>query len=119
MRLHSRQSIRCAYRRLLRVRQAPVRRQSAQRFSCRVRRAMFQFIQQIISDKCPFANLPEKRRGPWALNLTNGEMENCRWMTPLLVAQIEFTEWTPDGHLRHSSFLRIRDDKEAQHVQRE
>jgi hypothetical protein len=24
---------------------------------------------------------------------------------PELVAQIEFTEWTPDGHLRHSRFV--------------
>jgi bifunctional non-homologous end joining protein LigD len=54
-----------------------------------------------------------------ALNLTNGEMENCRWVKPLLVAQIEFTEWTPDAHLRHSSFVGLRDDKEAQQVRRE
>jgi bifunctional non-homologous end joining protein LigD len=29
-------------------------------------------------------------------------MKNCMWLKPELVAQIEFTEWTPDGHLRHS-----------------
>ena len=28
-------------------------------------------------------------------------------------AQIEFTEWTPDQHLRHASFAGLRDDKEA------
>jgi ATP-dependent DNA ligase len=27
-----------------------------------------------------------------------------------LVAQIEFTEWTPDGHLRHSKFVGLRED---------
>jgi ATP-dependent DNA ligase len=47
---------------------------------------------------CPFANLPEKRRTQWAL--TRDEMKNCVWLKPELVAQIEFTEWTPDGHLR-------------------
>jgi bifunctional non-homologous end joining protein LigD len=31
-----------------------------------------------------------------------------------LVAQIEFTEWTPDGHLRHSKFVGLREDKAAQ-----
>ena len=36
-----------------------------------------------------------------------------------LVAQIEFTEWTPDGHLRHASYLGLRDDKEARDVVRE
>jgi bifunctional non-homologous end joining protein LigD len=35
------------------------------------------------------------------------------------VAQIEFTEWTPDGHLRHSSFLGLRDDKDALKIVRE
>jgi DNA ligase D-like protein (predicted ligase) len=48
-------------------------------------------------DTCPFANLPEKKRTQWAL--TKEEMENCVWLKPGLVAQIEFTEWTPDGHL--------------------
>jgi bifunctional non-homologous end joining protein LigD len=30
-----------------------------------------------------------------------------------LVAKIEFSEWTPDGHLRHSKFVGLREDKEA------
>ena len=49
---------------------------------------------------CPFANLPERKRTQWAL--TNEEMKNCVWLKPELVAQIEFTAWTPAGHLRHS-----------------
>ena len=36
-----------------------------------------------------------------------------------LVVQIEFTEWTPDGHLRHSRFVGLREDKDAQDVVRE
>jgi len=36
-----------------------------------------------------------------------------------LVAQIEFTEWTPDGHLRHSKFIGLRDDKDAREVVQE
>jgi len=46
-------------------------------------------------------------------------MKNCRWLKPKLVAQIEFTEWTTDGHLRHASFLGLRDDKQALDVVRE
>ncbi|HEY6363494.1 MAG TPA: hypothetical protein VI585_01760 [Candidatus Binatia bacterium] len=38
---------------------------------------------------------------------------------PELFAQIEFTEWTPDGHLRHSKFVGLREDKEADGVTRE
>ena len=69
------------------------------------------------TDTCPFANLPEKRRTQWAL--TKDEMKNCRWLKPELVAQIEFAEWTPDGHLRHSKFVGLRDDKDARTVTRE
>jgi len=58
---------------------------------------------------CPFANLPEKKRTEWAL--TKEEMKNCVWLKPGLVAQIEFTEWTLDSHLRHSKFVGLRDDK--------
>jgi len=32
---------------------------------------------------------------------------------------IEFTEWTPDGHLRHSRFVGLREDKEGREVVRE
>jgi len=46
-------------------------------------------------------------------------MARCQWLKPLLVAQIEFTEWTPDGHLRHASFAGLRNDKEARQVSRE
>jgi len=46
-------------------------------------------------------------------------MENCRWLRPKFVAQVEFTEWTPDEHLRHSSFAGLRDDKEARQIVRE
>ena len=66
---------------------------------------------------CPFVNLPEKTRTQWAL--TNEEMKNWVWLKPALVAQIEFTEWTPDGHLRHSKFVGLRDDKDAKKVVRE
>ena len=67
-------------------------------------------------DACPFANLPEKKRTQWAL--TKEEMKNCVWLKPKLVAQIEFTEWTPDGHLTHSRLVGLREDKEAGGVAR-
>jgi DNA ligase D-like protein (predicted ligase) len=41
------------------------------------------------------------------------------WVEPELVAQIAFMEWTPDGRLRHPSFLGLRFDKSAADVVRE
>src|SRR5207249_4101389 len=82
-----------------------------------VRREVFQRLKGLESADCPFANLPEKKRTPWAL--TREEMKNCRWLRPDSVAQIDFTEWTPDGHLREAKFVALREDKNPRHVVRE
>ncbi len=41
------------------------------------------------------------------------------WVEPSLVAEIEFAEWTHDGHLRAPSFQGLRTDKAAEDVRRE
>jgi bifunctional non-homologous end joining protein LigD len=41
-----------------------------------------------------------------------------QWVTPRLVAQIGFAEWTPAGLLRHPRFLGLREDKAAAEVGR-
>ena len=86
-------------------------------FVPQVRREVASRFKGLEIDGCPFANLPEKKRTQWAL--TKEEMKNCVWLKPQLVAQIEFTEWTPDGHLRHSKFVGLKDDKVAREVVRE
>ena len=43
----------------------------------------------------------------------------ARWVKPELVAQVQFTEWTDDGRLRHPSFKGLREDKAAAEVVRE
>lgn len=41
------------------------------------------------------------------------------FVSPSLVAQIGFTEWTRDGMLRHPKFVGLRDDKDPREVTRE
>ena len=41
------------------------------------------------------------------------------WVEPRLVCEVEFTEWTPEGRLRHPSFQGLREDKAAGAVGRE
>ena len=86
-------------------------------FVPRLRRDVWQKLKGLEIASCPFANLPEKKRTQFSL--TREEMKNCIWVKPRLVAQIEFTEWTPDGHLRHSKFVGLRDDKDPREVVRE
>ena len=73
-------------------------------FNPPLRRELYALLNILETNRCPFANFPEPRRYRWDVGLTKADMEKCRWLRPMLVAQIEFTEWTPDGHLRHSSF---------------
>jgi len=79
----------------------------------------YKLLALVETSRCPFTNLPETRSYRWGYGLTREEMANCRWLRPKLVAQIEFTEWTPDGHLRHSIFARLRDDKHPRLIVRE
>jgi bifunctional non-homologous end joining protein LigD len=44
---------------------------------------------------------------------------DIQWVTPKLVAQVGFSEWTSAGLLRHPRFLGLRDDKSPREVRRE
>jgi ATP-dependent DNA ligase len=55
--------------------------------------------------ECPFANLPAARSGRWGEGLTAEKMKECVWVRPELVAEVEFVEWTSEGHLRHARFV--------------
>jgi bifunctional non-homologous end joining protein LigD len=43
-------------------------------------------------------------------------MKNATFLSPKLVAQISFTEWTSDGKLRQPVFLGLREDKSPREV---
>ena len=80
---------------------------------------LFKRFTALAVETCPFSNLPEARSGRWGEGLTAGKMMECRWLAPLLVGQFEFVEWTPDGHLRHSRFMGLREDTEPREIVRE
>jgi bifunctional non-homologous end joining protein LigD len=44
---------------------------------------------------------------------------NRHWVSPVLVAEVVFSEWTNDGRLRHPSFQGLRADKPAADIVRE
>jgi bifunctional non-homologous end joining protein LigD len=71
-------------------------------------------LQELRTETCAFADLPEKRRTLYSL--TWDEMQNCQWLKPHLVAQIEFAEWMPDGHFRHASLAGLRNDKSREEL---
>ena len=88
-------------------------------FTPAIRDGLLKKMRPLEIAECPFVDLPEKRSGRWGAGLTEEKMKDCRWLKPKLVGQFEFVEWTPDGHLRHSKFIALRDDKKAAEVVRE
>jgi len=80
------------------------------------RQQIFKRLKLLEIQQCPFANLPETRSGRWGAGLTAAKMKDCRWVKPVLVGQFEFTEWTPDNHLRHSRFVALRADNDPRSV---
>jgi DNA ligase D-like protein (predicted ligase) len=88
-------------------------------FVPRIRDEIFPAFKKLRVVHCPFKNLPEKRASRSGESLTAEKMEQCHWVTPKLVCQVAFLEWTDAGHLRHCSFVAMRDDEKPTEVVRE
>ncbi|MBA3482925.1 MAG: DNA ligase D [Pirellulales bacterium] len=71
-------------------------------------RDVFRELKKRAIDAAPFVNPP---RGY--------EARGVAWVKPELVGEVEFTEWTKDGQLRHPSFQGLREDKPARSIVRE
>ena len=56
-----------------------------------------------------------ERKTPPA-EVPKAESRDAHWITPRLVAEIAFAEFTGDGRVRHGSFLGLREDKDASKV---
>lgn len=88
-------------------------------FTPALREQLFKRFRGLAATACPFANLPEAKSGRWGQGLTKTKMAACHWLKPVLVAQVEFLEWTGENHLRHTRFIGLREDKPATAVTRE
>jgi bifunctional non-homologous end joining protein LigD len=69
--------------------------------------------------RCPFANLPMGRTGPWGEGITEEDMKTLRWVEPRLVVEVSFVEWPQGGLLRHAEFVAVREDKDPRQVGRD
>ena len=61
----------------------------------------------------------ERKTAPVSNPPRGYKARGVHWVRPELVAEIEFTEWTDDGKVRHPSFQGLREDKAAGDVVRE
>src|SRR5207237_2123821 len=72
-------------------------------FNAKSLEAIYQKLQPLVTDKCPFAKCPK------------GNMP-VTWVRPSLVCEIKFTEWTKEWMARHPIFMGLRTDKKAKEV---
>jgi bifunctional non-homologous end joining protein LigD len=64
-------------------------------------------LDKLLTKTSPFVTVPaDGRRG-------------ATWVKPTFVCEVEFTEWTQDGRLRHPSFQGLREDKPAASITRD
>jgi len=74
-----------------------------------------QTLQKIEVAAAPFSAASAPAKGRWARRAPGSE----RWVKPQLVAEVSFGQWTPDGQIRHATFVGLRADKPAKEVRRE
>lgn len=77
-------------------------------FSIKQRLELQAKLDQIAQSAMPFATKPK-----------DPGLRDAHWAKPKLVAEVEFTEWTADGSVRHPSFKGLRADKKPADVIRE
>jgi len=75
-------------------------------FSAKLIEEMMERMEPLATDKAPVEVPRVDRKG-------------AHWIEPKLVAEINFTEFTDEGILRHPSFVGLREDKPAKEVVRE
>jgi len=62
------------------------------------------------------AMAPLERKTPPVAGDLPPETRGAHWITPRLVAEISYAEFTTQGHIRHGVFLGLREDKPAMTV---
>jgi bifunctional non-homologous end joining protein LigD len=77
------------------------------------------FTDEMLRDLLSQLQRSERKTSPFDPEVPRADARQAHWVTPKLVGEVAFTEWTPDGRLRHPSWRGLRPDKSADQVQRE
>lgn len=65
------------------------------------------------------ARLRKLHRRTSPLGSTEGVESNVQWLRPVQVCEVEFSQWTREGRIRHAVFIGLREDKPAGDIIRE
>lgn len=82
-------------------------------FDQKLARELYTTLRKLERDRMAYTKFSDAgRRGP-------GWKRGVNWVEPRLVCEVEFTEWTQDGALRHPSFQGMRADKPPKQITRD
>jgi bifunctional non-homologous end joining protein LigD len=73
------------------------------------------FDEQTFNQLVPELKKRSRKTSPFN-NVPSSVERSAKWVTPELVAEIEFAEMTDQGSIRHGVFMGLRQDKEAEQV---
>jgi bifunctional non-homologous end joining protein LigD len=77
------------------------------------------FTESILADLRSRVQQLQRKTSPLADEISRTDAKDARWVTPRLVGEVTFAEWTDDGRLRHPSWRGLRPDKSVSEVVRE
>jgi bifunctional non-homologous end joining protein LigD len=77
------------------------------------------FSDRVLADLGTRLRAAERSTSPFADEVPRAHAKDAHWVTPRLVGEVTFSEWTRDGRMRHPSWRGLRPDKDPQDVRRE
>ena len=77
------------------------------------------FSDRVLADLGTRLRAAERSTSPFADEVPRAHAKDAHWVTPRLVGEVTFSEWTRDGRMRHPSWRGLRPDKGPQDVRRE
>jgi bifunctional non-homologous end joining protein LigD len=77
------------------------------------------FSDRVLADLMARLTRLEQMTPPFADEVPRAHARGARWVQPLMVGEVAFSEWTRDGRMRHPTWRGLRPDKEPGEVRRE
>jgi bifunctional non-homologous end joining protein LigD len=77
------------------------------------------FTDAMLTDLGRRLRAAERRTSPFADEVPRAHAKDAHWVTPQLVGEVRFSEWTRDGRMRHPAWRGLRPDKAPEDVRRE
>jgi bifunctional non-homologous end joining protein LigD len=77
------------------------------------------FTERMLDELLALLRPLERKTSPLTSEVPRAQARDARWVTPKLVGEVRFGEWTRDGRMRHPVWRGLRPDKAVEDVVRE